>query len=212
MPRRDDFRAPDRLQGQAPDQGRGSARREDERRPAGPPGSYNSDTARYGSAQEDDPRRYRPDGEARYFAPAFGEQEFHGYAGQEYGLESHDPRGRRSLLDDVRRQARTGAVQHGQSEMSWGGQGGGYGGAGPGGASIADPDPVERRDSPGRRPRDETLDPRYLAWRDQQMRAHDDDYARWREAQRRRYDDDYRAWVRDKGRSAAPPRPGRGGR
>lgn len=197
MPRRDDFPAP------APSRDRAAAQG---------PGSFNSDIARYGPAEEDDPRRYRPEGEPRRFAPPFGEQEFHGYAGQEYGLESDDPRGRpRPLTDYVRRQGRTGAVQHGQSETSWGGQGGGYGGAGPGGASIADPDPADRRDAAARRLRDDAFEPRYLAWRDQQLRGHDDDYARWREAQRRRYDDEYRAWRREQGRSGAPPRD-RGGR
>jgi hypothetical protein len=36
------------------------------------------------------------------------------------------------------------------------------------------------------------LDPDYLHWREEQMRAHDRDYHEWRKAQRERYDEDYR--------------------
>lgn len=150
-------------------------------------GAYNSDIARYGRPDEQEVREVRPPPERQSFSPGFGDREFLGYAGQEYGLETYAPRRGRSLPEDERRFVRP--IPHGQQEFSWGGQGGGYGGAGPGGASIADPDPARARDA-----REEPFEPDYLAWREDQLRAHDEDYARWRQAQRRAYDDDYRAW------------------
>lgn len=51
-------------------------------------------------------------------------------------------------------------------------------------------------------PDSESLDPDYLAWRNQQLALYDRDYAGWRDAQMQQHDRDYRRWRRDRGADA----------